>query len=137
MARHPSCGISRYNQTEGTYDSAIFTAEKNTDFSKAYRAKKNVQDYVFADGYAKDGQSVERKFAEDMDLAEEVCVYAKLPKGFFIAETKGTMETLNLKPIEKAKIDCARKLFAELSSADVVYDSVDSYQHLLDIMESL
>lgn len=152
-----------YNQTEGTYDSAIFTAEKNTDFSKAYRAKKNVQDYVFADGYAKDGQSVERKFAEDMDLAEEVCVYAKLPKGFsiptpvgnyspdwaiafnkgtvkhifFIAETKGTMETLNLKPIEKAKIDCARKLFAELSSADVVYDSVDSYQHLLDIMESL
>ena len=56
---------------------------------------------------------------------------------FFIAETKGTMETLNLKPIEKAKIDCAKKLFAELSSADVVYDSVDSYQHLLDIMESL
>lgn len=34
---------------------------------------------------------------------------------FFIAETKGTMETLNLKPIEKAKIDCARKLFKKLS----------------------
>lgn len=152
-----------YNQIEGTYDSAIFTAEKNTDFSRAYRAKKNVQDYVFADGYAKDGRSVERKFAEDMDLADEVCVYAKLPKGFsiptpvgnyspdwavafhkgtvkhifFIAETKGTMETLNLKPIEKAKIDCARKLFSSLSTADVVYDSVDSYQHLLDIMEKL
>lgn len=152
-----------YNQADGTYDSAIFTAEKNTDFAKAYRAKKNVQDYVFADGYAKDGKSVERKFAEDMDLADEVCVYAKLPKGFsiptpvgnyspdwaiafnngtvkhifFIAETKGTMETLNLKPIEKAKIDCAKKLFKSLSSADVVYDSVDSYQHLLDIMESL
>ena len=76
-----------YNQTEGTYDSAIFTAEKNTDFSKAYRAKKNVQDYVFADGYAKDGQSVERKFAEDMDLAEEVCVYAKLPKGILYSDS--------------------------------------------------
>ncbi len=152
-----------YNQADGSYDSAIFTAEKNTDFSKAYRAKKNVQDYVFADGYAKDGQSVERRFAEDMDLADEVCVYAKLPKGFsiptpvgnyspdwaiafnqgsvkhifFVAETKGTMESLNLKPIEKAKIDCAKKLFKSLSSADVVYDSVDSYQHLLDIMESL
>lgn len=152
-----------YNQTDGTYDRSIFTVEKNSDFSKAYRAKKNVQDYVFADGYAKDGKSVERKFAEDMDLADEVCVYAKLPRGFsiptpvgnyspdwaiafnkgmvkhifFIAETKGTMETLNLKPIEKAKIDCARKLFKGLSSADVVYDSVDSYQHLLDIMESL
>lgn len=152
-----------YNQTEGTYDSAIFTAEKNADFSRAYRAKKNVQDYVFADGYAKDGKSVERKFAEDMDLADEVCVYAKLPKGFsiptpvgnyspdwaiafnegtvkhiyFIAETKGTMDSMNLKPIEKAKIDCARKLFKSLSSADVVYDSVDSYQHLLDIMGRL
>jgi len=152
-----------YNKTQGNYDVNIFTAEKNTDFSRAYRAKKNVQDYVFADGYARDGQSIERKFAEDMDLADEVCVYAKLPKGFsiptpvgnyspdwaiafrkgtvkhifFIAETKGTMDTLNLKPMEKAKIDCARKLFKKLSGEDVVYDSVDSYQHLLDIMESL
>ena len=49
----------------------------------------------------------------------------------------GPMETLNLKPIEKAKIDCARKLFHNFSSADVVYDSVDSYQHLLDIMNKL
>lgn len=150
-----------YNQTDGTYDSTIFTAEKNTDFTRAYHAKKHVQDYVFVDGYAKDGRSIEREFAENMDLAEEVCVYAKLPKGFliptpvgsyspdwaiafnkgavkhifFIAETKGTMETLNLKLIEKAKIDCARKLFGNLSTADVVYDTVDSYQHLLDIME--
>lgn len=152
-----------YNRTEGTYDSAIFTAEKNSDFSRAYRSKKNVQDYVFADGYAKDGKSVERRMAEDMDLAEEVCVYAKLPKGFsiptpvgnyspdwaiafnkdsvkhifFIAETKGTMETLNLKPIEQAKIKCAKKLFAELSTEDIVYHDVDSYQSLLNIMESL
>ena len=152
-----------YSRTEGTYDSAIFTAEKNSDFSRAYRSKKNVQDFVFADGYAKDGKSVERRMAEDMDLAEEVCVYAKLPKGFsiptpvgnyspdwaiafnkgtvkhifFIAETKGTMETLNLKPIEQAKIKCAKKLFAELSTEDVVYHDVDSYQSLLDIMESL
>ena len=53
---------------------------------------------------------------------------------FFIAETKGTMESLNLKPIEQAKISCARKLFSSLSSKDVVYHEVDSYQHLLDIM---
>lgn len=152
-----------YNRTDGTYDSAIFTAEKNSDYSRTYRSKKNVQDYVFADGYAKDGKSVERRMAEDMDLAEEVCVYAKLPKGFsiptpvgnyspdwaiafnkgtvkhifFIAETKGTMETMNLKPIEQAKINCAKKLFADLSSEDVVYHDVDSYQSLLNIMESL
>ncbi|MCM1100790.1 MAG: DEAD/DEAH box helicase family protein [Clostridium sp.] len=150
-----------YNRTEGTYDSTIFTAEKNTDFSRAYRAKKNVQDYVFADGSAE--KSVERRFAENMDLADEVCVYAKLPKGFsiptpvgnyspdwaiafnkgtvkhifFIDETKGTMETLNLRPIEQAKISCAKKLFNELSTEDVVYHDVDSYQHLLDIMEGL
>lgn len=150
-----------YNRTEGTYDSTIFTAEKNTDFSRAYRAKKNVQDYVFADGNAE--KSVERRFAENMDLADEVCVYAKLPKGFsiptpvgnyspdwaiafnkgtvkhifFIAETKGTMETLNLRPIEQAKISCAKKLFNELSTEDVIYHDVDSYQHLLDIMERL
>ena len=149
-----------YNPTDGTYDRNIFTAEKNTDFSKAYRSKKNVQDYVFADGYAKDGKSVERRFAEDMDVADEVCVYAKLPKGFsiptpvgnyspdwaiafyegkvkhiyFVAETKGTMDSLNLKPIEKAKIECAEKLFAQLSGADVVYERVDSYQSLLNIM---
>ncbi|MCD8338304.1 MAG: hypothetical protein LUD18_13755 [Lachnospiraceae bacterium] len=39
--------------------------------------------------YAKDGQSVERRFAEDMDLADEVCVYAKLPKGFSIPTPVG------------------------------------------------
>ena len=152
-----------YNRTEGTYDSAIFTAERNTDFSKAYRAQKHIQDYVFTDGYARDGQSVERKFAQDLDHAAEVCVYAKLPKGFsiptpvgnyspdwaiafnkgavkhifFIAETKGTMETLSLKPIESAKIKCAKKLFNELSTEDVVYHDVDSYQSLMNIMESL
>lgn len=152
-----------YNRTEGVYDSAIFTVEKNSDFSRAYHAKKNVQSYLFADGYAKDGKSVERRMAEEMDTADEVCVYAKLPKGFhiptpvgnyspdwaiafnkgmvkhifFIAETKGTMESLKLKPIEQAKIKCAKKLFAHLSDDDVVYHEVDSYQSLLDIMEKL
>lgn len=150
-----------YNQTDGTYDSSIFTAEKNKDFSKAYLAKKNVQDYVFADGTAE--KSVERKFAEDMDLDDKVVVYAKLPRGFqiptpvgnyapdwaiafqkgtvkhifFIAETKGTMESLNLRPIEQAKISCAKKLFNNLSTKDVVYHDVDSYQSLLNIMENL
>lgn len=152
-----------YCRTDGTYDSAIFTAEKNSDFSKAYRSKKNVQNYVFTDGYAKDGNSVEHRFAEEMDIANEVSVYAKLPKGFaiptpvgnyspdwaivfnkgtvkhifFIAETKGTMESLSLRPIEQAKIKCAKKLFADLSTEDVVYHEVDSYHSLLTVMEHL
>lgn len=151
-----------YDQIDGSYDSTIFTAEKNTQsFDKAFRAEKHIQDYVFTDGTAE--QSVERRFAQDLDAAKEVCVYAKLPKGFhiptpvgnyspdwaiafnkgmvkhiyFIAETKGTMESLNLRPIEQAKISCAKKLFNELSTDDVVYHDVDSYQNLLDIMESI
>lgn len=56
---------------------------------------------------------------------------------FFIAETKGTMESLSLKPIEKAKISCARKLFNEISTENVKYHDVDSYQHLLDVMKAL
>ena len=151
-----------YDQIEGEYDSTIFTAEKTTtSIDKAFKATKHIQDYVFTDGYAE--KSVERRFAEDLDNAEEVCVYAKLPRGFhiptpvgnyspdwaiafyegtvkhiyFIAETKGTMESLSLKPIEKAKISCARKLFNEISTENVKYHDVDSYQHLLDVMKSL
>lgn len=44
------------------------------------------------------------------------------------------METLNLRPIEQAKISCAKKLFNEMSNSKVVYHDVDSYQSLLNIM---
>lgn len=53
---------------------------------------------------------------------------------FFVAETKGTMESMQLRPIEKAKIMCARKLFNDISTDNVVYHDVDSYQSLLNIM---
>ena len=44
-----------YNQIEGEYDSTIFTAEKKqASFDQAYKARKNVQDYVFTDGYAEE-----------------------------------------------------------------------------------
>ena len=149
-----------YDTIEGEYDSTIFTAEKNTQsFDKAFLAKKAIQDYVFTDGSAE--KSIERKFAEDLDAAEEVCVYAKLPRTFqiptpvgnyspdwaiafyegtvkhifFIAETKGTMESLELRPIEQAKISCAKKLFNEMSTSKVKYHDVDSYQSLLNIIE--
>ncbi|WP_418816834.1 type III restriction-modification system endonuclease [Pseudoruminococcus massiliensis] len=151
-----------YDTIEGEYDSTIFTAEKNTQsFDKAFLAKKAIQDYVFTDGSAE--KSIERKFAEDLEAAKEVCVYAKLPRTFqiptpvgnyspdwaiafyegtvkhifFIAETKGTMESLELRPIEQAKISCAKKLFNEMSTSNVKYHDVDSYQSLLNIMNSL
>ncbi len=151
-----------YDYIDGEYDSTIFTAEKNTkSFDKAFLAKKAIQDYVFTDGSAE--KSIERKFAEDLDAAEEVCVYAKLPRTFqiptpvgnyspdwaiafyegtvkhifFVAETKGTMDSLNLRPIEQAKISCAKKLFNEMSTSNVRYHDVDSYQSLLNIMTNI
>ena len=101
---------------------------------------------------------MERRFAESLDGAEEVFIYTKLPRGFyiptplghyspdwaivfyegkvkhvyFVAETKGSMESLDLRPIEKSKIDCAKKLFEKLSDSLVSYDHVDSYQELLN-----
>lgn len=147
-----------YVQLEDKYDSGIFTAQKRTAINKAFRAEKHIQPYVFTDGNA--AKSVERQFAEALDGAAEVCAYAKLPKTyviptpvgnyspdwaiafkegtvkhvFVVAETKGTMESLQLRPIEQAKIMCARKLFNEISTDNVVYHDVDSYQSLLNIL---
>ncbi|WP_297282112.1 type III restriction-modification system endonuclease [uncultured Anaerococcus sp.] len=150
-----------YDKIEGEYDASIFTAEKNTKIDKAYKAQKHIQPYVFTDGSAED--SIERKFAKDLDTHGEVCVYAKLPRGFkiptpvgnyspdwaiafnegsvkhiyFIAETKGSMSSMDLRAVEKAKIDCAKKLFNEISTEDVVYHEVDSYENLIGILPTL
>ena len=148
----------QYDQTDQTYDSEIFTQEKHSQsVAKSYPAQKHIMDYVFTDS---DG---ERTFAEDLDAATEVCVYAKLPRSFqiptpvgnyapdwaiafnqgtvkhifFIAETKGSMDSMQLKEIEKAKIGCAEKLFNSISTSKVRYHKVDSYQTLLDIMKSM
>ena len=148
-----------YNRTEQTYDTDIFTQEKNRQtIDKAYPAKKHILDYVFTDSKG------EREFAEDLDKAEEVCVYARLPRTFqiptpvgnyapdwaiafndnagvkhifFIAETKGSMDSMQLKGIEKAKIDCAKKLFNEMSTSKVRYHEVNGYDALLDVMKTL
>ena len=146
-----------YDTISGTYDDSIFTAEKHgKSFEQAFPATKAIQDYVFTDGTAE--QSVERKFVEKLDGSTEVNIYAKLPKGFaiptpvghyspdwaivfhkgqvkhicFVAETKGSMSSMDLRPIEKAKIDCAKKLFATISSGTVRYDHVDSYEQLMN-----
>lgn len=147
-----------YDRLSERYDSAIFTEDMPENLSRAYHAKKNVQDYVFPDGAVE--RSVERRFAEDLDAADEVVVYAKLPRAFqiptpvgsyapdwaiafkrdavkhvfFIAETKGSMRSMQLRGVEKAKIDCARKLFNSMNDADVRYDAVDSYESLLELV---
>ena len=145
-----------YNMTEGKYDSNIFTVKSKMDFDKAYEAKKHITDYVFSDSKG------ERQFAHDLDEAKEVVVYAKLPRTFqiptpvgnyapdwaiamevdgikhifFIAETKGSMGSMEMeiRGIEKAKIECAEKLYNSISTAKVKYHKVTSYSDLLDEM---
>ena len=148
-----------YNQIDGEYESAIFTQEKHTSMDKAFKAEKSIQDYVFTDGTAE--KSVERKFVESLDISNEVVVYAKLPKGFhiptpvgnyspdwaiafeqgkvkhiyFIAETKGSMSSMELRQIEKEKIACAEKLFSQLSTAEVKYGKIDGYDKLMSLVK--
>ncbi len=151
-----------YNQIDEVYESSIFTVTtERQNFEKAFKAQKSIQDYVITDGMAT--QSVERRFVEELDHASEVCVYAKLPRGFsiptpvgnyspdwaiafhkgsvkhifFVAETKGSMNSLEIRPVEGAKIKCAKKLFNNISSSHVKYHDVDSYQTLLNIISSL
>ena len=141
-----------YHETDDAYDSSVFTDAMPAEASRALSANKNVQDYVVADSAG------ERAFAEALERAGEVEVYAKLPRGFtiptpvgayapdwaiafaegsvrhlyFVAETKGSMSTLELRGTEAAKIECAKKLFESLSSRDVHYHQVASYDDLLE-----
>ena len=148
-----------YNRTEQQYDTSIFTNEKNRQSAdRAYQAEKHIMDYVFTDSEG------ERKFAKDMDAAKEVCVYARLPRTFkiptpvghyapdwaiafhdnmgvkhifFVAETKGSLNSMDLKGAELAKIACAKKLFNEISTSKVRYHEVTDYQNMLDEINSL
>ena len=146
-----------YNMTEGKYENDIFTVKSKVEFDRAYESKKHITDYVFSDSKG------ERKFAEDLDEADEVVVYAKLPRSFqiptpvgnyapdwaiamkrnevkhifFVAETKGSMSSMDLSPIEQAKINCAKKLFNEMSTANVKYYKVATYQDLIEEMNAV
>lgn len=143
-----------YHLTDGTFDSDIFTAASKAEFDKAYQATKHVTDYVVSDSIG------ERNFAHDLDEANEVVVYAKLPRSFniptpvgnyapdwaiamqkgdvkhifFIAETKGSLQSMQLNAIENAKIDCCTQLFKEMSTDNVKYHKVTCYQDLIDAM---
>jgi type III restriction enzyme len=100
----------------------------------------------------------------ELDTSNQVVVYAKLPKGFliptpvgdynpdwaisfkegsvkhvyFVAETKGSMSTMELRKIEETKIECARKFFLKinqkLNPEQVKYDVVDSYGKLMELV---
>jgi type III restriction enzyme len=149
-----------YDTLNDSYGIDIFTdAQVKQDFSKAGKPLlHHIYDYVITDS------KIERDFANELDTSSEVVVYAKLPKGFFIptpvgnynpdwaitfkkgvfrhiyfvAETKGSMSTLELREIEKTKIKCARKFFDEINKKiekdNITYDVVDSYSKLMEIV---
>ncbi len=143
-----------YDVLDDHYNTDIFTDPtiKGRLGVNAMKAKKHLYDHVVYDSTG------EREFAADLDTNTDVAVYVKLPDGFyistpigrynpdwaiafyegtvkhiyFVAETKGSMSSMQLRLIERSKIHCAREHFKAISGENVVYDVVDSYQSLLE-----
>ena len=145
-----------YDIIDETYGTDVFTEPtmKGRLGVNAMKAKKHLYDHILYDS------SNERAFAAELDINTNVAVYVKLPDGFyistpvgrynpdwaiafyegtvkhiyFVAETKGSMRSMQLRLIEESKIHCAREHFKAVSNGSVVYDVVDSYKSLLDIV---
>lgn len=143
-----------YNKLDLAYETTIFTEPtlKGQLGVNAMAASKHLYDHLIYDS------ENEQHFAEKIDTSTEVAVYVKLPSGFyintpvgkynpdwaiafhegkvkhiyFVAETKGSMSSMQLRMIEEAKIHCAREHFKAISTDSVVYDVVDSYATLMD-----
>ncbi len=143
-----------YNVLDEFYDIDVFTRQTirgklNVD---AIKTKKHLYDHLVYDSIN------ERNFATELDANTDVAVYVKLPDRFyistpvghynpdwaiafregkvkhiyFVAETKGSMKSMQLRMIEESKIHCAREHFKAISNGNVVYDVVDSYKSLLE-----
>jgi len=144
-----------YDTTTGTHEAPTIFTQRKEFLKKGLKVNKHVYDYVFTDSGG------ERTFAGELEASSEVVVYAKLPKTFaiptpvgdytpdwaiafeankvkhvyFIAETKGSMSSMDLRQIEKSKIECAKKFFAKITSEQVRYDVVDSYGKLMEMVK--
>ncbi|MDU2239228.1 MAG: restriction endonuclease subunit R [Paenibacillus sp.] len=146
-----------YDVINDTFDTDVFTKNtlKGQLGQNAIAVEKHIYDYVVTDS------KIERAFAKELDTSKEVHIYAKLPRGFyiptpvgdynpdwaivfkegdvkhiyFIAETKGSLDSMELREVEKAKIECARRHFAKLNSDQLKYDVVNSYERLMEIVK--
>lgn len=145
-----------YDVMDDHYGTEVFTDPtiKGRLGVNAMKTKKHLYDHIVYDS------SNEQKFATELDTNTNVAVYVKLPDGFyistpvghynpdwaiafyegtvkhiyFVAETKGSMNSMQLRLIEESKIHCAREHFKAISNGEVVYDVVDSYQSLMDLV---
>lgn len=143
-----------YDVLDDHYGTDVFTDPtiKGRLGVNAMKAKKHLYDHIVYDSTG------ERDFAAELDTNTNVAVYVKLPDGFyiatpvgrynpdwaiafyegsvkhiyFVAETKGSMRSMQLRLIEQSKIHCAREHFKAISGDGVVYDVVDSYRTLLE-----
>ena len=143
-----------YNMLDERYDTDIFTEPtiKGKLGANAMKAQRHLYDHIVYDS------TNERDFASELDTNTDVAVYVKLPDSFyistpvghynpdwaiafyegtvkhiyFVAETKGSMRSMQLRQIEESKIHCAREHFKAISGDNVVYDVVDSYETLLN-----
>lgn len=144
-----------YNPLDDVYGTDIFTQTKKENLSKGLKVNNHVYDYVFTQS------SIERTFVGELDASAEVVVYAKLPGSFqiptpvgdynpdwaiafkagavkhvyFVAETKGSMSSMDLRKIEDSKIECARKFFGKITTDQVKYDVVNSYGKLMELVK--
>ena len=146
-----------YNRIAGKYDSSIFVPERKLNINKVIEAQKHITPYIAFDS---DG---ERQFAEALEGATEVQVYAKLPRKlkiptpvgnyapdwaivfndgtvrhvFFVAETKGSLDGMQLRGVEEAKTKCAQKLFNSISTSKVRYGVVDKFENLYNLINGI
>lgn len=147
-----------YHKLDKTYDTDIFAEVtlKGKLGVNAMESQKSLYDLVVVDS-----AGVEMNFAKDLEVENDVVVYTKLPGGFyintpvghynpdwavvfkegtdvkhiyFIAETKGTLNAEDRRNVENAKIECARRHFASISSSEVTYGVVTNYQDLRNII---
>ena len=150
-----------YHKLDDTFDEAIFT--ENTIRGKlgenAIESLKSLYDLVVVDSVG-----TEKPFAEKLEREDNVVVYTKLPRGFyintpmghynpdwaiafkegsvkhiyFVAETKGAskyeLKTADLRDVEESKIECARRHFASISGSDVRFEIITSYDKLYDMV---
>ncbi|HUV68564.1 MAG TPA: hypothetical protein VMW15_02805 [Terracidiphilus sp.] len=145
-----------YSAIDETYGVDIFAEEKlPTDSNRVVKTNHHISDYVFTDS------KNEREFVALLDGGTEIEVYAKLPKAFsiptpvggytpdwaiafkqgavkhvyFVAETKGSMSSMEFRKIEETKIECARKFFSRITSEQVKYAVVNSYAKLMELVQ--
>lgn len=146
-----------YNTMDETYDSRIFIENKESGKlgENVFETTRHIYDYIKIDS------GTERELFNHLEVSKEVNVYAKLPRSFkldtpvgkyspdwaiafnegqvkhiyFVAETKGSVDKKDLKGVENAKIECAKKHFAKISNDTVKYNAIASYEDLIEIVK--